>query len=1210
MNDTLHTPREILNLLAAHNPQMMELATCLSLAVRIEPALLRKVRLTFLPKSEPGLEADLWFSPLVQSRSSSAIIFRPDMLEQLRQDLTDPQGQNYHRLEQARDIIKSMHQTAPEALRLEEEVTYLALAGRAEEIEERLQQAVATMAQTTRVGDLTRWAVRALPQLPEVARQTSAATVLALTASARLGNYRILDVLFPDEKAQSWLTELLPKDLSRVRVGVRLFANAVEFCDPDQEGALILEAPKTNPVLLEVTVNGNSTSHIQWIPKANPRVDRSNGPITIRTILGETYRLQPQLSSGEQRPPIQERPANAETATSISTIPLELFEIWVTALLNLSLSNEQYRERLLQGIPKELIATIPFQSAPRANLQGLIQTVAQWSQYRGETIPLLHLIDNTLALLPRNSESRNVLAAFRDELSPEETSLLSGTDLDLLTRYTHAIARISLPGASGTGFMITPNLLLTTNILVPNLAATRECKIQFESYTCSVAGHEGLVYCSPNLPFAIVRVNKDTITNEKQNFLTLTNDIPAIEPSSRVIIVYSSHVGGPYSVFPGEALQLDEDAQTLRYQVEVESGSAGAPILNQSGQLIAMHYARTPLYNQGIGLTVQAILNDIRINASWLLPVLELANHPDENVSEYKGVSEYLASENYFSLSDKISYIRNVELRRIIQQKQSNNDFDVFLSYNWLDRSLVEQIATQLLEQGILPWLDEWELKPGVSWQPLLEQQIKIIKVAAILIGKVGVSPWQQKEIDVFINESITRNAPIIPVLLPGTPDLPQLPTFIQDRTRVDFRKQDPNPMEYLLWGITGQRNRNTLSSMLQNKREIGDFDVFLCHNPVDKPLVRQIGIQLLEQGILPWLDEWELRPGVSWQHSLERQIKRIKTAAVFIGKSGIAPWQQEEVNAFLDEFIERSLPIIPVLLPDVPQKPKLPSFLQSMSWVDFRKQDPDTLERLVWGITGQRKLPSMIQSNHETDEFDVFMCYDEVDKSTVQKIGEQLIDRGIHPWLEDWELRPGVPRNQVLERQIERSKTIAIFIGGSGIGPWQEITISASLDEFANRGIAIIPVLLADAPKEPRVPVILRQFSWVDFRTSDSNPMERLIQGIKNTGDNASKDNRDQWWAADGRIPRLKEAIQNETVRTLLDLTATHATTWVSFEQVYREAGRSSDQARADLRGLSLLIKKLFQNNAGGWWPVEIKAGSPIQYQMSKEIALLWQRS
>src|SRR5262245_14691442 len=53
--------------------RVVDLARYLSLAAWIEPALLRKARLTFLPRSDAGLEADLWFSPLVQSRSVRSV---------------------------------------------------------------------------------------------------------------------------------------------------------------------------------------------------------------------------------------------------------------------------------------------------------------------------------------------------------------------------------------------------------------------------------------------------------------------------------------------------------------------------------------------------------------------------------------------------------------------------------------------------------------------------------------------------------------------------------------------------------------------------------------------------------------------------------------------------------------------------------------------------------------------------------------------------------------------------------------------------------------------------------------------------------------------------------------------------------------------------------------------------------------------------------
>src|SRR5205085_6783798 len=104
-------------------------------------------------------------------------------------------------------------------------------------------------------------------------------------------------------------------------------------------------------------------------------------------------------------------------------------------------------------------------------------------------------------------------------------------------------------------------------------------------------------------------------------------------------------------------------------------------------------------------------------------------------------------------------------------------------------------------------------------------------------------------------------------------------------------------------------------------------------------------------QGVKPWLDVWELRPELPWQRALEEQIEQIKTAAVFVGKNGIGPWQDMELRAFLSEFVRRNCPVIPVVLEYAPDKPTIPIFLRAMTWVDFRKTDPDPMERLVWGI-------------------------------------------------------------------------------------------------------------------------------------------------------------------------------------------------------------------------------------------------------------------
>ena len=139
-------------------------------------------------------------------------------------------------------------------------------------------------------------------------------------------------------------------------------------------------------------------------------------------------------------------------------------------------------------------------------------------------------------------------------------------------------------------------------------------------------------------------------------------------------------------------------------------------------------------------------------------------------------------------------------------------------------------------------------------------------------------------------------------------------------------------------------------------EKKTGQCDVFLCHNSNDKPAVKVVAEELKRRGIKPWLDEWELRPGLPWQPVIEEQIESIKTAVVFVGESGLGPWQDVEIRSLLSEFVKRNIPVVPVIFDNAPQKPELPLFLREMVWVDFRKEDPNPIEQLVWGITGQKK--------------------------------------------------------------------------------------------------------------------------------------------------------------------------------------------------------------------------------------------------------------
>jgi WD40 repeat protein len=140
-------------------------------------------------------------------------------------------------------------------------------------------------------------------------------------------------------------------------------------------------------------------------------------------------------------------------------------------------------------------------------------------------------------------------------------------------------------------------------------------------------------------------------------------------------------------------------------------------------------------------------------------------------------------------------------------------------------------------------------------------------------------------------------------------------------------------------------------------------YDVFLSHNKSDKPAVEELARRLLEQDITPWLDDWNLIPGKPWQEDLESALANCATCAVFMGPSGISPWQNEEMRAAIDRRVrESSFRVIPVLLPGAQreERSRLPAFMVATTWVEFRKSlnEEEAYYRLICGIQGKEPGP------------------------------------------------------------------------------------------------------------------------------------------------------------------------------------------------------------------------------------------------------------
>jgi hypothetical protein len=146
--------------------------------------------------------------------------------------------------------------------------------------------------------------------------------------------------------------------------------------------------------------------------------------------------------------------------------------------------------------------------------------------------------------------------------------------------------------------------------------------------------------------------------------------------------------------------------------------------------------------------------------------------------------------------------------RCTVPMNRANPDeFDVFLSYQSGDRPLAEELATRLTATGLRVFLDRWELRPGFPWQDGLERGVRTSKAVAACIGTGGLAAWQGPEIQAFIARSQREEIPVIPVLLPGSPDPSELTLFLQNYTWVDMRQGlTEQAWEDLLWGITDRR--------------------------------------------------------------------------------------------------------------------------------------------------------------------------------------------------------------------------------------------------------------------------------------------------------------------------------------------------------------------------------------------------------------------
>ncbi|MFI9206461.1 FxSxx-COOH system tetratricopeptide repeat protein, partial [Streptomyces sp. NPDC053048] len=237
-----------------------ELAVLLSTATRIEPELIRSVRLTVAPRLDVAAETDLWFGDLVERRGAGHIVLRRDLLPDLRSELAAllraaSGDAAVHRLP---GLVDEVHRHGSPALHAEEQAVWHAVQGgphSESQIERALLPALRALVDERRDG-IARWFAHAWGRLPDPVRKAKTAWQLATVTKAlnRAADSAVSIRPYTPDGLLLADVGLIAARLPRAQLyALRNGAHLVLGKDAAVTGAYTLSLPDTDPAVLEIT---------------------------------------------------------------------------------------------------------------------------------------------------------------------------------------------------------------------------------------------------------------------------------------------------------------------------------------------------------------------------------------------------------------------------------------------------------------------------------------------------------------------------------------------------------------------------------------------------------------------------------------------------------------------------------------------------------------------------------------------------------------------------------------------------------------------------------------------------------------------------------------------------------------------------------------------------------------------------------------------
>lgn len=291
-------------------PEVAVLAEPLALAVRIEPELLRDVRLALLPASHASLEADLYFSPLISQRTPEWLSVDPPLAHKLQKRLAARirrGGRDEERVRRVRGMLVRAHSVVPFEIACEEQIIWMSVeqsGGKAETrraVNEVLRDLLMRMLQGSDASvALARWFASAAKRMPPLARETESFALLVFASSSILGGRKIEAKINATLDTFEALTRYLPQSAKRITVWGALTTRGLHLRSEQYAGYQPVEMPLTNPVLLEARPENGRPILVQVSPGQTAFVPLpARMMIALRTLTRDLLIFRPRTAPAE-----------------------------------------------------------------------------------------------------------------------------------------------------------------------------------------------------------------------------------------------------------------------------------------------------------------------------------------------------------------------------------------------------------------------------------------------------------------------------------------------------------------------------------------------------------------------------------------------------------------------------------------------------------------------------------------------------------------------------------------------------------------------------------------------------------------------------------------------------------------------------------------------------------------------------------------------